>query len=87
MQSSIKIVDGKSTNCLQADSSKTINLKVDEEPTRRNIEQDPPHGDVMQISKKTVSGKNTINIEADCSKIIDLKISDDQTRRNSRSNV
>ncbi|KAH0920617.1 hypothetical protein HID58_020635, partial [Brassica napus] len=73
MQSSIKIVDGKSTNCLQADSSKTINLKVDEEPTRRNIEQDPPHGDVMQISKKTVSGKNTINIEADCSKIIDLK--------------
>ncbi|XP_048590876.1 polyubiquitin-like [Brassica napus] len=87
MQSSIKIVDGKSTNCLQADSSKTINLKVDEEPTRRNIEQDPPHGDVMQISKKTVSGKNTINIEADCSKIIDLKNSDDQTRRNSRSNV
>ncbi|CAN6931769.1 hypothetical protein Bca4012_098355 [Brassica carinata] len=87
MQSSVKIVDGKSTNSLQADRSKTINLKVDEEPTRRNIEQDPPHGDVTQVSKKTVSGKNTINIEVDCSKIIDLKISDDQTRRNSRSNV
>lgn len=87
MQCSIKIVDGKTTISLQADSSKTINLKVDEEPARRNIGQDRPHGDAMQISKKTVGGKTIINIEADCSKIIDLKISDDQTRRNSRSNV
>ncbi|KAF8081841.1 hypothetical protein N665_0862s0005 [Sinapis alba] len=78
MQSSTKIVDGKTTISLQADSSKTINIK-----------QHSPHGNVMQISiKSTVDGKTIINIEADCSNIIDLKISDDhQTRRNSRSNV
>lgn len=83
MQSSIKIVDGNTTICLDADSSKTINLKIDEAPTRPYIGHDLPHGDVMQISKKTVDGKTTINIEADCSKLINLKISDDPTRTGS----
>ncbi|KAJ4917943.1 Ubiquitin-like superfamily protein [Raphanus sativus] len=85
MQSSIKIVDGNTTICLDADSSKTINLKIDEAPTRPYIGHDLPHGDVMQISKKTVDGKTTINIEADCSKLINLKISDDPTRSNVRN--
>ncbi|KAJ0242356.1 F15 protein [Hirschfeldia incana] len=80
MQSSIKIVDGNTTISLDADSSKTINLKIDEAPTRPYIGHDLPHGSVMRISKNTVDGKTTINIEADCSKLINLKISDDPTR-------
>ena len=85
MHSSIKIVDGNTTICLDADSSKTINLKIDEAPTRPYIGHDLPHGNVMQISKKTVDGKTTINIEADCSKIINLKINDDPTRSDVRN--
>ncbi|KAG2304623.1 hypothetical protein Bca52824_033274 [Brassica carinata] len=85
MQSSIKIVDGNTTICLDTDSSKTINLKIDEAPTRPYIGHDLPHGDVMRISKKTVDGKTTINIEADCSRLTNLKISDDPTRSNVRN--
>ncbi|CAA7018504.1 unnamed protein product [Microthlaspi erraticum] len=78
MQSSIKIVDGKTTINLQVDSSETIDLKINE---------DLRHGKVTQISKKTVDGKTTINLLVDSFTTIDLKIGEDQIRRDPQPDV
>ncbi|ESQ30020.1 hypothetical protein EUTSA_v10012243mg [Eutrema salsugineum] len=87
MQSSIKIVNGKTTINLEANSSKTIDLKIDEVPTRSYFRPGRRHGEDMHISKKTVDGKTTMTIEVDSSKTIDLKINEDSTRSNLRPDV
>lgn len=73
-------MDGKTTINLEVDSSKTIDLKIDEDPTScRNIPQDIRHSKVMQIFIKTVGEITMINLEVDSYKIIDLKIDENPT--------
>lgn len=85
MKGSIKIVDGKTSINLEVNSSKTIDLKIDE--VTRNIGQGPRNGEDIYMSKKTVDGKTTMNLEAGSSKTIDLKINEDSSRRNIRPDV
>ncbi|CAH8255591.1 unnamed protein product [Arabidopsis lyrata] len=76
-------MDGKTTINLEVDSSKTIDLKIDEDPTScRNIPQDIRHSKVMQIFIKTVGEITMINLEVDSYKIIDLKIDENPIRPN-----
>ncbi|KAG7595167.1 Ubiquitin domain [Arabidopsis thaliana x Arabidopsis arenosa] len=75
-----KTMDGKTTVNLEVDSSKTIDLKIDEDPTScRNIPPEIRHGKVMQLFMKTVDEKTMINLEVDSSKTIDLKINENPT--------
>ncbi|CAA7018503.1 unnamed protein product [Microthlaspi erraticum] len=85
MKGSIKIVDGKTTINLVVNSSKTIDLKIDE--VTRNIGQGSPSGEDIYMSKKTVDEKTTLNLEADSSKTIDLRVNEDSSRRNIRPDV
>ncbi|XP_010463471.1 PREDICTED: polyubiquitin-like [Camelina sativa] len=79
----IKTVNGKTTIKVEdVDSSKPIDLNIDEEPTRRNIPPNVRHGKVVQRFEKTRDGKTTIYLEVDSSKTIDLKIDENPTRRN-----
>ncbi|CAD5315485.1 Ubiquitin domain [Arabidopsis suecica] len=73
-------MDGKTRINLEVDSSKTVNLKIDEDSTTsQNIPRNILHGKVMHLSINTVDKNTTINLEVDSSKTIDLNIGENPT--------
>lgn len=81
MQISLKTLDGETTINLEVNSSKPIDLKTNEDPTRRSIRPEVRHGDVMQLFIKTLDKKTVIDLEVDSSKTMDLNFYEDPTRQ------